>query len=31
MEAVARLAFWTGWNVANDKGKPTTLGPQPGW
>jgi len=31
MESVARLAFWTGWNVANDKGKPTTLGPQPGW
>jgi len=31
MEAVARLAFWTGWNVANDKGKPTTLGKQPGW
>ncbi len=31
MEAVARLAFWTGWNVANAKTKPKELGPQSGW
>lgn len=31
MEAVARLAFWTGWNVANDKARPTTLGKQADW
>jgi Zn-dependent M28 family amino/carboxypeptidase len=31
MEAVARLAFWTGWNVANDKARPRELGKQPNW
>ncbi|MFY9345762.1 MAG: M28 family peptidase [Planctomycetota bacterium] len=31
MEAVARLAFWTGWQVATNKGRPQELGAQPGW
>jgi Zn-dependent M28 family amino/carboxypeptidase len=31
MEAIARLAFWTGWNVANAKAKPKNLGVQPSW
>lgn len=31
MEAVARLAFWTGWNVANAKGRPQQLGSQANW
>lgn len=31
MEAVARLAFWTGWNVANASQKPKELGRQQGW
>ncbi|MEY4674306.1 MAG: Leupeptin-inactivating enzyme 1 precursor [Planctomycetota bacterium] len=31
MEAVARLAFWTGWEVANRRERPRELGPQPGW
>jgi hypothetical protein len=31
MEAVARLAFWTGWEVAQAKGKPQELGKQPDW
>lgn len=31
MEAVARLAFWTGWNVANDKARPRELGAQAQW
>ena len=31
MEAVARLAFWTGWNVANAKGRPQELGQQEHW
>ncbi|MBK8098356.1 MAG: M20/M25/M40 family metallo-hydrolase [Planctomycetes bacterium] len=31
MEQVARLAFWTGWQVANGKDKPKDLGPQNGW
>ena len=31
MEAIARLAFWTGWNVANDKQKPKELGQQADW
>jgi hypothetical protein len=31
MEAVARVAFWTGWQVAEQKGKPKELGVQPNW
>jgi Zn-dependent M28 family amino/carboxypeptidase len=31
MEAVARLAFWTGWQAANAKERPQELGAQPGW
>jgi hypothetical protein len=31
MEAVARLAFWTGWQVAADKGRPKELGVQAAW
>jgi hypothetical protein len=31
MEAIARLAFWTGWNVAEAKARPTELGKQPSW
>ncbi len=31
MEAVARLAFWTGWQVAQAKGRPEELGAQPDW
>ncbi|MDO8349187.1 MAG: M20/M25/M40 family metallo-hydrolase, partial [Planctomycetota bacterium] len=31
MEAVARLAFWTGWEVAQNKGRPQELGKQPNW
>jgi hypothetical protein len=31
MEAVARLAFWSGFNVANDKGRPKELGVQDRW
>ena len=31
MEAIARLAFWTGWEVAQAKGRPQELGKQPGW
>ncbi len=31
MEAVARLAFWTTWQVANGKGRPQELGKQPQW
>jgi hypothetical protein len=31
MEAVARLAFWSGWLVAMAKGRPQELGPQPKW
>jgi len=31
MEAVARLAFWTGWEVAMAKGRPQELGKQPNW
>ncbi len=31
MEAIARLAFWTGWGVAQAKGKPKELGKQADW
>ncbi|MEO6596222.1 MAG: M20/M25/M40 family metallo-hydrolase [Planctomycetota bacterium] len=31
MEAIARLAFWTGWQVAQDKSRPKELGKQPQW
>jgi len=31
MEAVARLAFWTGWQVAAAKGRPKELGVQSDW
>lgn len=31
MEAIARLAFWTGWNTAQQKGRPQDLGAQPDW
>jgi Zn-dependent M28 family amino/carboxypeptidase len=31
MEAVARLAFWTGWEVANRRERPRDLGAQPAW
>ncbi|MEZ6038038.1 MAG: M28 family peptidase [Planctomycetota bacterium] len=31
MEAVARLAFWTGWQVADGKDKPQELGKQSDW
>src|SRR5262245_18822531 len=31
MEAVARLAFWTGWEVAESKERPKELGAQPDW
>jgi hypothetical protein len=31
MEAIARLAFWTGWNVAEAKARPKELGKQPSW
>ena len=31
MEAVARLAFWSGWQVANAKGRPDELGAQAKW
>ncbi|MCU0867638.1 MAG: M20/M25/M40 family metallo-hydrolase [Planctomycetes bacterium] len=31
MEAIARLAAWSGWQVANDKARPQELGKQPGW
>ena len=31
MERIARLAFWTGWNVANADERPATLGRQKGW
>lgn len=31
MEAVARLAFWTGWEVANRRERPRDLGTQPAW
>jgi hypothetical protein len=31
MEAVARLAFWTGWNVALGKDRPQELGSQDAW
>lgn len=31
MEAIARLAFWTGWQVAEARGKPQELGKQERW
>jgi hypothetical protein len=31
MERIARLAFWTGWSVANDGERPRQLGKQPAW
>ena len=31
MEAIARLAAWSGWQVAVDKARPQELGKQPGW
>ena len=31
MEAIARLAYWTGWRAAQAKGRPTELGTQPSW
>lgn len=31
MERIARLAFWTGWAVANAADKPVKLGKQPAW
>lgn len=31
MERIARLAFWTGWAVANADAKPAKLGEQPAW
>jgi Zn-dependent M28 family amino/carboxypeptidase len=31
METIARLAFWTGWQVAEAKDRPTEIGVQPGW
>ena len=31
MERIARLAFWTGWSVANAADKPKKLGKQPAW
>jgi hypothetical protein len=31
MEAIARLAAWTGWQAANAKGRPQELGKQPAW
>ena len=31
MERIARLAFWTGWNVANAEERPRTLGRREDW
>ena len=31
MEAIARLAAWSGWVAANSKGRPQELGKQPNW
>ena len=31
MERIARLAFWTGWSVANADDRPRTLGKQESW
>ncbi len=31
MERFARLAFWTGWAVANRTERPQTIGKQPDW
>ena len=31
MERIARLAFWTGWHVANADERPENLGKQKGW
>ncbi len=31
MERIARLAFWTGWEVANAPERPRTLGKREGW
>ena len=31
MEAIARLAYWTGRRAADAKGRPDRLGKQPGW
>jgi hypothetical protein len=31
MERIARLAFWTGWHVANADDRPKSLGRQKGW
>lgn len=31
MERLARLAFWTGWSVANADERPRTLGPRSDW
>lgn len=31
MERIARLAFWTGWSVANDDEAPRRLGRREGW
>lgn len=31
MEAIARLAFWTGWNTAQNKSRPQELGRQASW
>ncbi|MBL8753981.1 MAG: M28 family peptidase [Planctomycetes bacterium] len=31
MEAIARLAAWTGWQAANAKGRPQELGKQAAW
>ena len=31
MERIARLAFWTGWSVANADERPRKLGKRQGW
>lgn len=31
LEQIARLAFWTGWEVSNAKGRPKNLGKQSSW
>ena len=31
MEQIARLAYWTGFHVANAAGRPKDLGRRPGW
>jgi hypothetical protein len=31
MESIARLAYWTGYRVAEADGRPRTLGRSPDW